>query len=439
MVFKFEKKGASKLEKSVEEKNFLLEEARRILEKKNWGVLAKKYIMETLDFIYDNYKPQVYVKTTVKDYIKRYLTALDNLMVFRVLGIEELNEDTEEAGYFRNNIAVESQKNGNLDILNGMIVPAINGRYECVLSGYADRRKKAVFLLEETDSVFRSLNVLHELTHTEDGLECFRIPFRIPYGREFHKMCVEGRAVFEENMMQQEFLDATWGVEINDDKTHLRIVSNKNPYPLYDILYRLLYFIVGPEVLDYLHANENINMNVLEVLQNRFPHIDIAKMYAHFAYILAKGLNDSKNVIKNNINIYKREEYKLFSKKQAEYDSYVRALRELHQIMMMASSKQEFLEAKRTWDFATIDGRDLILEMENLQQSSFSGTLKEVLCSDADLKSSFLYLIDLAYKQIDYNYKVGSNEEFSQYMAKVEATRDIEDYINNSVVLDSTR
>ncbi len=400
------KKGRIKLEKRV-----FLKRVEDILNTKDWSGIAKSYIKGAAKFVYENYAPHDYYKVSIFNYLERFLYILNNMKDFKVVEFADFGLEVEYMDYFRSQVRVANGNDGTLDIVDGQFVPAVRGRYSCPLSGYADLNKRNVYLLSESDKVFRHLNIVHELTHLDDGKYSFPVG-KLPFSADFRKMCIEGKAVFHETLFGTQIEDGAWCDNINDEKHHLQIYSDSCSYPLYEILYKLLILIFGVETIEKMSKNTDAGLNMIETLKAMYPNLPVYEIYAHFVYILAMFDDNSKSFIKNTINIFRKSQYSLFSQEQANYKNYIRALRELHRNIMQAQDKASYNEFKKIFIFALKETQASKEKMLALKDESLTYALMDMCVKNGDLIASFDFLINVA------NMVIFSSKTVDESMAK---------------------
>lgn len=256
----------------------------QILNSKEFGTQEKKNLLQMMLFIYDHYKPPLYIKISKTEYLNKYLKILEKMKQYKIVNLEELNEQNSIAQIFRGEIRDSKEQIGNLELVNGRYVRSDHGSYYCSLSGLAEKSAGAIFTLDK-DNLLETLSTCHhEMTHLGEGKSPFSLNSAFPMSYEFRKMCVEGRAIIHQGYLDLE--GPFYKEQVEDQYSTFEVVF-KHGYALYGNLYRMMQILFGDEILEELSENNDSELDMIEILSEKFPNLPVEQFFAHIFYILS--------------------------------------------------------------------------------------------------------------------------------------------------------
>lgn len=305
----------------IETKEKLIEKVSEILSRKSFTEKAKRNLLRVIVFLFESYSPPQYVQTSKNEYIMTYLKVLENMNGYTVIELSEINDSNEISTFFRNDIVKSPTHSGNLDLVDGKYVPVQNGEYFCSCKGFAWKKEQMIFSLGENDIVREIVTVHHEMTHLTEGNNTFPINSEIPFSYELRKMLYEGRAATHESYISSTFSN----VQVNNLEegiSEYQILSNCS-YPLYGKLYQILQILFGDEVLEEMAKNDDLEMDMIKELEQRYPNISVQEVFSHLIYILSCKSKESQDGLLNAIDYYKNIQLKKIKWKTATIESQI--------------------------------------------------------------------------------------------------------------------
>lgn len=291
----------------------------QILDSKKFCIQEKNNLLQMMLLIYDYYKPPLYIKVSKEEYLDKYLRILQKMEQYKVVKLEELNEQNPIVKMFSGEIRDSEAQMGNLELVNGRYVKAENGSYYCSLSGFARKSTSEIFTLED-DNLFRTLSTCHhEMTHLGEGKSPFPFDSIFPMSYEFRKMCIEGRAVIHQGYLN---IDAPFYKEQVKDQQGTFQVVLEHGYAVYGNLYKMMQILFGDEVLEELSKNNDLEIDMVEILSEKFPHLPVEQFFAHILYIL--GCYDKKKTEDLTLSFYYYQDFQKSKQEQLDnqYMSY---------------------------------------------------------------------------------------------------------------------
>lgn len=263
-----------------------------ILSTKDFSPEAKIYLADSLLQIYDNYSPPIYIPTTKDEYISKYLEVLNYIRVFEIYSIKDFNKDNDVAEFFRRHIKKSQGNNGTIALVNGEFIETKNGEYKCLCNGAANSSNKEIYTLENFDSNMRTSTIIHEMTHLQEGIAPFLVKSSIPYSYQFRLMCRDGRAAMNESFLNLNRSNIYYDTLEDGEKEYT--IKSSISYPLYSFLYKVLVLLFGYETMEQYAKNNYYELDMLEDLKRKFPHINVEEVYANIIYILSTVPGESK-------------------------------------------------------------------------------------------------------------------------------------------------
>lgn len=288
----------------------LNEQVETILSTKNFTDKAKDRLRKTMALI-EFYQPFPYISMTKEEYIKQYVRVIESLNHYQMITLADLNEENEFTSPFIDEIRLSEDKTGNLDCVDGKLVPSNHGIYHCPCYGVTWNQDKIIIILEQENLEKELLTIYHELSHLTEGIRPFSIDSSVPFSFELEKMLTEGRCATREFYMKKDSLNR---INVLEDSSGDYRIEAPNCYPLYSYLYQILQIIFGDEILEQMSQNENPKFDVIQSLKQRFPELPIPEMFAHIIYILSCREKNQHGVLACSIHNYAR-----FQAKQIEW------------------------------------------------------------------------------------------------------------------------
>lgn len=300
-----------------QERKKIIESVQKILSTKYFPHEEKQMLLNIFLYIYDHYDPPKYAKISKLDYIEEYLKILESMKGFTIFHLEDLNLPIDAIEAFRDDIKEAQNHDGNLELIDGKYVPALNGSYYCSCKGLAWRKEKFMFVLDEGYVVDKLMAGYHEMTHLGEGEIPFPIKSNLPLCFEFRKMCYEGHAATRES-----YLDVSNGElqisSIKEGSQEIAILS-KFSYPLYSTLYQFLQFIFGIDILEKFCQNNDGEVDMLDTLKEEYPDLPVEEIYAHCIYLLSRENEYDGLSLERAINFYQQRRFELLRHANEQY------------------------------------------------------------------------------------------------------------------------
>lgn len=243
----------------------------------------KEYLKLCFLYVYKNINIPSYIHISPNDYLNRCLDSLSTLNGIVFVSLSDLSLGIPDLDNFVEDICYVG-KNGNLELINGKYVPVSNGSYVCKCRGFTYSKDKVIYLLDDGNINGIIKTLFHELSHIRDGEKYFNFSNKIALSNEFRLMCIEGRAVLNEEYINIGTYSDDF-FELCDDKSSIKIKTN-NYYPLYSVIYKLLQIIYSDEDLDFLGSNNLDNVDWFEYLNSKYD-VDNYDVYFNIVNILS--------------------------------------------------------------------------------------------------------------------------------------------------------